>query len=369
MNVIRIAYESIVYAFLFFKNNKQTSGKKNIIETMTATLIAATSPSAGRMRPLNMLRDLPAVADLIELCFSSTLDTDSRTYIDQMRRSGRDSGFLTWAPRVIETVSLPLSGYVWEYKGRVVGNVSLIPFFRHGQKTFLVANVATHPDFRRQGIARQLTLAAMERAREKHAHSIWLHVRNDNPGAIQLYRDLGFVQRAVRTTWHASSVIPVLDGSQKNIQIAARPARDWPNQSEWLSRAYPLDQEWYHSQSWDVFKPGLINFIYQLMADITTQQWSAYRNGTLQAVFSCQRANARTDNLWAAVPNEPDGELVTALLLHIRRSLRQSYNLSFEYPAGVMDDAILAAGFAVQRTLAWMEAPVTATFQPSQRRS
>jgi len=26
------------------------------------------------MRPLNILRDLPAVADLIEMCFASTMD-------------------------------------------------------------------------------------------------------------------------------------------------------------------------------------------------------------------------------------------------------------------------------------------------------
>jgi hypothetical protein len=37
--------------------------------------------------------------------------------------------------------------------------------------------------------------------------------------------------------------------------------------------------------------------------------------------------------------------------------LSQSNSLTMECPAGPLDDAIRAAGFVSQRTLAWMEAP------------
>ena len=329
---------------------------------MTATVYAATVPSTGRMRPLNVLRDLPAVADLIELCFSSTLDPEGRSYIDQMRRNGNDSKFLSWAPRVIETVSLPLSGFVWENNGRVVGNVSLIPFSRHGQKIFLIANVATHPDFRRQGIARQLTSAAMQRAREKRAQAIWLHVRDDNPGAIQLYNELGFVERTRRTSWHASSGLTSLVNSPAGIQILPRPMRDWPAQRDWLARAYPTELDWYHPQTWNVFKPGLFNAFYRLITDVSTLQWSAYRDGMLQGVLGCQRSSGRADLLWAALPDQPDAEVVTSLIRHAQRNLSQSRSLVFEYPAGPMDAAIRDAGLVPQRTLAWMKAPGAATF-------
>jgi GNAT superfamily N-acetyltransferase len=341
---------------------EHTSLKKNIIGLMTATLIAATAPSTGRMRPLNVLRDLPAVADLIEVCFSSTLDPEGRSYIDQMRRNGKDSRFLNWAPRVIETVSLPLSGFVWENNGRVVGNVSLIPFSRHGQKIFLIANVATHPDFRRQGIARQLTAAAMKRAREKHAQAIWLHVRDDNPGAIQLYNELGFVERTRRTSWHVSSGLTSLANPPADIQIIPRPIRDWPAQREWLARAYPPELDWYHPQTWNVFKPGLFNALYRLLTDISTLQWSAYRDRSLQGVLGCQSTKGRADLLWAALPDKPDAEVVTSLLRHAQRNLSHTRSLVFEYPAGPMDEAIRAAGLVSQRTLAWMVAPGAATF-------
>ncbi|RPH56027.1 MAG: hypothetical protein EHM81_13755, partial [Chloroflexi bacterium] len=114
-----------------------------IIDSMTATTFAVHTATPGHMRPLSVFRDLPAVADLIELCFASTMDPDGRSYVDQMRRSGRDSHFLNWASRMIDSTSLPLSGYIWEDGGKVVGNVSLIPFPRQGRKIYLIANVAT----------------------------------------------------------------------------------------------------------------------------------------------------------------------------------------------------------------------------------
>jgi GNAT superfamily N-acetyltransferase len=328
-----------------------------IISSMITTLTTVPTSTPGRIRPLNILRDLPSVADLVELCFSSTLDPEGRSYIDQMRRNGRDSSFLNWAPRVIETVSLPLSGFVWEDNGRVVGNVSLIPFFKRGQKIYLVANVATHPEYRRQGIARELTTAAMQRAREKYAQSIWLHVRADNPGAIQLYRELGFVERSRRTSWQAISGTTPPGNEQANIRIVPRPARDWAVQRGWLARAYPETLDWYQPQGWGILKPGIVNGIYRLIADINTIQWSAYRSGTLRGVLACQRTGSRIDRLWAALPEKPEPDAVTMLLLYARRLLAQSYSLAMDYPAGPMDEAIRAAGFSSQRTLVWMEAP------------
>src|SRR5215204_3509563 len=120
------------------------------------------------MRPLNVLRDLSAVADLIELCFSPTMDHDGQRYLSDMRRASRDDSFLNWASRMTETASLPLTGYVWEQEGRIVGNASLIPFRDHGKRIYLIANVATHPDFRRRGIGKALTERVTQHARGKN---------------------------------------------------------------------------------------------------------------------------------------------------------------------------------------------------------
>lgn len=326
--------------------------------TTTFALAPSSASGPGQMRPLNILRDLPAVADLIELCFSNTLDPEGRSYLDQMRRNGRDSGFLDWAPRVIESVSLPLSGFVWEDGGRVVGNVSLVPFSKRGRKMFMIANVATHPDYRRRGIARALTQAAIQRAREKRAETIWLHVRQDNPGAIALYRDLGFYERARRTTWYAMAG-SLLPEAKRHPPVSIRPASswDWPQQNRWLEIAYPSSLDWYYANQWKVLKPGLLNGIYRFLADIDTLQWAAYRDNRLGAILSCQRTSGRNDYLWLAAPRQPDPEIIMEVLLYGRRALSERYGLSLEFPAGIADDAIRAAGFQPQRTLVWMETP------------
>ena len=328
---------------------------------MTAASISVNPPSIGRMRPLNLLRDLPAVADLIEVCFSSTLDPEGRSYIDQMRRSGHDSSFLNWAPRVIETVSLPLSGFVWESRGRVVGNVSLIPFSSSKKKIFLIANVATHPDHRRQGIARQLTEAAIRRARERHANSVWLQVRDDNLGAIQLYKEIGFIERARRTTWQVVAGTRMQSSLPAGLQITAPNVRDWSIRSAWFARAYPSELDWYRPQTWNLFQPGVLNFFYRLMTDTSIQQWTAQRDGMLLGMLGLQHSGYQIDQLWAALPVLPDPQAVTELLQQAQGSLSYPRSLMFEYPAGPLEEAIHAGGFSPQRTLVWMQAPGSAT--------
>jgi ribosomal protein S18 acetylase RimI-like enzyme len=122
------------------------------------------------------------------------MDRDGQRYVQDMRKAGADGKFLNWASKVSDTTTLPLSGYIWEEDGKIVGNTSLVPFRHENQRIYLIANVAVHPDYRRKGIARGLTERALIHATQKKARSVWLHVRADNPGAIQMYTDLG-VQR------------------------------------------------------------------------------------------------------------------------------------------------------------------------------
>src|SRR5687768_11237041 len=233
-----------------------------------------------QMRPLNVLRDLSTVADLIELCFSPTMDNEGQRYLSDMRRASHDDRFLRWASHMAETTSLPLAGYVWEQDGRIVGNSSLIPFRDKGKRIYLIANVATHPDYRRRGLGRALTERVMKQARDKKASAIWLHVRDDNPGAIKLYQDLGFQEIARRTTWQGSPDHR-LSVPENKIQIVSRHSRFWPLQQEWLRRLYPKDLSWYQSWNTNALRPGLWNLLYLLFIDFSVKQWAAVRNDEL----------------------------------------------------------------------------------------
>lgn len=55
-----------------------------------------------------------------------------------------------------------------------------------------ITNIATHPDFRRQGYGKAVVEALIKYAKNNHLDSISLEVRESNMPAITLYRELGF---------------------------------------------------------------------------------------------------------------------------------------------------------------------------------
>ena len=330
---------------------------------MSSVTIPVQSKDHPHVRSMNVLRDLPIVADLIELCFSSTMDNDGQRYVNDMRRAGRDDGFLHWANHLAETTSLPLTGYVWEENNKIIGNASLIPFRDRGKRIYLIANVATHPEQRRRGIARVLTQRAMEHARRKNAVAIWLHVRDDNPGAIKLYQDLGFREVARRTTWQ-SNPDPHLPQARHaaDLQIVPRHPRFWPLQQDWLRRLYPENLNWYAPLNLHALRPGFWNWFYLLFMEFDLRQWAAVSPRStgeqLLATLTWMPRGGRSESIYAAADNreEAAAPALTRLLLHARRVLSNHATLSLEYPAGEMVEAISAAGFKPRRTLIWMKA-------------
>ena len=57
-----------------------------------------------------------------------------------------------------------------------------------------VLNVATHPDYRRRGLGKEIMLKLIECSAESGAKFITLEVRENNAHAIMLYYSLGFVE-------------------------------------------------------------------------------------------------------------------------------------------------------------------------------
>jgi ribosomal protein S18 acetylase RimI-like enzyme len=312
------------------------------------------------LRAMNVFRDLSAVADLIELCFASTMDNDGQRYIANLRRASRDNGFLQWASNVTENATLPMTGFVWEENGRIVGNASIIPFRERGKRIYLIANIAVHPDYRRRGIARSLTQRAMQYGWDKKASAIWLHVRDDNPAAIHLYRNLGFEEIARRTTWTAKPD-PHLPKPFSDIQIVPRHSRFWSQQQDWLQRLHPDALGWYRAFNFDVLRPGLLNWLYLFFVDMNIDQWAAVRGERLLATLSWVPHGGRIEPLIAATAERSEAEALAHLLIHARRTLSNQSDLSIEHPAGELTEAFLAAGFSERRTLLWMRAkPATA---------
>jgi len=319
-------------------------------------MLASSSPS-GKLRPIDIHRDLNSVADLMERSFSETLDPDGQRYLQQMRSAANNPSFLRWAGVVAEGTRVPFSGYVWEEDGKVVGNLTLIPYYTLGLRYVLVANVAVHSDYRRKGIATSLTLKAIEHARGRGAQAIWLHVREENEGAIRLYRSLGFGERARRATWVADEEWPS-GGMEAAItpELSVQPRRgsDWHFQCHWLEKLYPAELKWHLSLKLSALRPDLWGFVVRFLNDMHVRQWSARRNEQLAGVLTWQLMPAYADSLWLATKPEFEESVAAALLTHARGHLHSHRPLSLDYPAGRASQAIQAAGFHLHQTLIWM---------------
>lgn len=327
---------------------------------MTSVPLPAHPSTAKHLRPLNILRDLPRVADLIELCFANSMDSEGKSYIRQLRRASRDASFMRWANHAFESISMPLSGFVWEQDGRIIGNASLVTFRHKGKRICLIANVATHPDHRRKGIARALTEQAIQRAHQRGINELWLHVRADNPGAVQMYADLGFVECARRTTWrtrkdgHLSSASsPRFDHAPSLPTVIKRHSRFWPQQLTWLNQLHPKDLSWYRSVNWNNLKPGLWNWLYRTFVEFDLKQWAVQKDGRLQGVLAWMPTMHKV-SLWLACSPNADSYSISVLLRKAHRDLGYRKNLTLEHPSGLQEEALGAAGFDIVRTLVWM---------------
>ncbi len=69
-----------------------------------------------------------------------------------------------------------------------------------------ILNLAVTPKYRRQGISRQLVLAAVKRAYAKGARRAFLEVRASNAIAQKLYSSLGFSGSFIRRDYYDSPV-------------------------------------------------------------------------------------------------------------------------------------------------------------------
>lgn len=322
---------------------------------MTATSKLAPMAAANpQLRPIRIPSDLSAVADLVELCFAATLDEDGRRFIRQMRRAGSRSGLGGLPPTI--------KGFVWVEQGEIVGNLNLLPVMVRGQRAYLVANVAVHPDFRGRGIAHQMTQAGIALAAQNRVRRLWLQVDEKNLIAQQLYRDFAFVERARRTLWHSQSSLAEGDVRlPASVQVRLARANTWKQQHYWLNQVYGPDVRWNLPIHIRQYAPGLLGGLLRMLSEHKTKQWAAFHRGEWIGSVTWQHSYAQADWLWLAAPPEKRSLAILALIPQVYRTLREEKMikpgrvLAVNYPAGDSAEAFETIGFKNHNTLIWME--------------
>lgn len=321
-----------------------------------STITRSLNQAPSQLRPFDVSKDLNAVADLVETCFADTLDEDGRRYLNNMHAAARNPSYLRWALSVADNMPMPFSGYVWEENGYLAGNLSLIPYKYQGKRCYLIANVAVDPAYRRRGIAATLTAAAIDHARTRGTAEIWLHVREENFAAQNLYRSIGFKEQARRTTWEIKpkSQVQPLPSGPSGIDITHPHRDDWDQYRRWSQEIYPPRFTWHLPYHLTVLRPGFIGSLSRFLRAIQIKQWAASERGQLLGVLAWQPHYRHADHLWLAAPLGKEVRAIPALFSHANRSLTNRRRMLLDYPASHGIQAFQAAGLRPQQTLIWM---------------
>jgi ribosomal protein S18 acetylase RimI-like enzyme len=157
---------------------------------MAAVLTHSRSEYFG-LRPMDPMKDLRGIADLIEQAFAGELDRSGQSALRELRWLSRVRPILWWMTYTNTDYSSFLSGFVWEEANKIVGNIT-VNRVSPGSRRWLITNVAVAGPYQGRGIARGLMYAALELVNEYNGSSVSLQVRADNKPAKHLYESLNF---------------------------------------------------------------------------------------------------------------------------------------------------------------------------------
>ncbi len=293
-----------------------------------------------------------ALAELIEVAFSSNLEADSKRMLGWMKLIGQ----LGWFGWLLSLYVLPPAarphGFVWESEGRLVGNASVLPVGGHPGRWIMV-NVAVHPEFQRQGIARQLVQSCVAYVQEQKGRVLLLQTESGNPGAHDLYTDLGFEAIAARTTWVGQFDKRRYHAVSKGL-ARPRSREEWRAQVSLARRVHPEGLIWPYPLGTSIYRAVSL---FDSIVMGGNRHWVVEADGELLGSLSL-RWSPEIDvwRMLLVVDPKAQGKIEGDLLvcgladLPIRRG-----RIELEYPSGVAENQLIDLGFKKKRCLTWMK--------------
>jgi len=191
--------------------------------------LAPTAAADDGLRPVNLRTDLRPLADLIELVFADSMDSAGRSAIREMRYLSHLGYGLKLLAR-LNDLALGISlGFVYVLDGKLVGNVSLYPaqYPKEMGETWILANVAVHPDYRRRGIAGSLVEACLDMVRRRACARVILQVNFDNVPAQRLYERHGFIYERAWRIWRRSGFVGSVAAAAPGLPVAQSNGNEW----------------------------------------------------------------------------------------------------------------------------------------------
>jgi len=204
----------------------------------------APATNVDGLRPVNLRTDLRPLADLIELVFADSMDSSGRSAIREMRYLSHMGYGLKLISRMNDlTLGISL-GFVYVMDGKLVGNVSVYPagYPKRLGETWILANVAVHPDYQRRGIAHRLVDASLGMIRRRAGARVILQVNYDNARAQRLYERHGFVYERAWRIWRRSRFIRSPVAAAPGFSVAHLRGDEWAAELALAQAARPNAQ-------------------------------------------------------------------------------------------------------------------------------
>jgi ribosomal protein S18 acetylase RimI-like enzyme len=308
-------------------------------------------------RPINLNSDIPGILKLLELVFGASMDAAGRQMFTGTAHLAQSPAILWRLSPAAGKLSL---GFIWQENGRIVGNVTVLPTNTPGR--YLVVNVAVHPDFRRQNIARLLMEQVDNLVRQRQGNQILLQVVKQNEAALNLYNSLNYTTIGSQTRWVASSSrLRRLDLNQAKV---APPIRELKRR-EWQA-AFALDQQVLHDDlNWpeklkpDAYKTGFWLKAVDFLNGRHKEVWvtsEAQNQLTGLATLSSEwgrshRAAVRVHPSWQGQLERP---LLAKLIRRLHYLPRRSVHIEHPDDDELMNALLQEANFQPRRTLTHM---------------
>ena len=214
------------------------------------------------------------MAELIDLCFGQQMDPDGKKYLNYLKNLASEKHPFVASLSDFFSYSTSIDGFVCKANERLIGNVNISHYQDDKNQILFISNVAVHPDFRNQGLARRLIQQVIDYASQLNFSSVWLQVRMENEIAYRIYASTGFKEWGIRDTWVMQPTSLRTDEKLPNMLITKRRFADWKKQEEWLIKMYPGEIQWQLEITPSNFKPQIWQRITNSIAGRYFLHWS-----------------------------------------------------------------------------------------------
>ncbi len=328
---------------------------------MLATPVASAASPANGPRPINLAKDTRQVLDLLDLTFGPLHGPRGQRVLSDRVNIAYASSF---SMRLNMVARGFVSGFVWEERGKIIGNVSLLS--SEVPRRFLIANVAVHPDYRRRGIAVALMQEALQHIHNQGGQSVMLQVESDNAAAITLYQGLGFTILGTMNRWETNASrlrVPAPAGNGLN-QVRPIGRHDWRAAYELDKASVDLDLNWPAPPTPDYYQVGFWHKLFDFLNGRRFETWvsetTSIEDGQRQLTGLVTVSGEWGRPYWLRVRTDPSWRgkiepfLLEKSLVRLKRLRVASIRANHPADDETLNQLLKEANFRIQRTLSFM---------------